>query len=151
MTKVRGIEPSIRTEWACEYLDRYRVDSRLETKGLPRELRDLVSCIHEALFEPALNVKTAKSRCQIRDNNISSRFRFVIGKGIKEYIEEHRMAAATQLLRHDDLAVFEVAMMVGYEHVETFYQVFRRHFRCTPAAYRHRVLMTIGGGEVIKK
>ncbi len=146
MTKGRGITLSTRTEWACQYLERYRVDSRLETEGLPPELRALVSCIHEALFEPELNVKTAKSRCRIRDNNISSRFRFVVGKGIKEYIDEHRMAAAAQLLRRDGLAVFEVAMMVGYEHVETFYQVFRRHFRCTPAVYRDRVLTAKGRG-----
>lgn len=103
---------------------------------LPRELRELAACIHQNLFDPDLNVKRVREMCRVRDNNISSRFRRAMGMGIKSYIDEHRMAAASILLLSSDLSIFDVAMEVGFAHVETFYQVFRRQFGCTPGAYR---------------
>lgn len=103
---------------------------------LPRELREVATCIHQNLFEPDLNVKNVRELCRVRDNNISSRFRRAMGKGIKPYIDHHRMAAASILLLRSDLSIFEVAMEVGYTHVETFYQVFRLQFGCTPGQFR---------------
>lgn len=129
-------------------LERYLSDNSPEVDGLPRELRELVVCIHGSLFEQGLTVKVVKVRCRIRDNNVSSRFRYAFGKGIKEYIETHRMQAAGWLLRNTGLTTFEVAMEVGYEYVETFYQVFNRYFGCTPREYgRHRLT----GGESRRK
>jgi AraC-like DNA-binding protein len=119
-----------------EMLSRYQSEHWPDTQKIPRELGMVLICIHESLFDPELNVKTIRARCRIRDNNLSSRFRYTLGQGIKEYIQRHRMAAAGCLLRKQGLAVFDVAMAVGYNHVETFYQVFRRHYGCTPGSYR---------------
>ena len=110
---------------------------------LKREIREIVECIHANMFEPGLNVKTVRKKCRIRDNNISSRFRLALGIGIKGYIDSHRMAAAQILLQQTTLAVFDIAMMVGYSHVETFYQVFHRHFACTPGEYRRQSFSSV--------
>ena len=117
-------------------LERYFETQKPDLDCLPRELREVVSCIHRDLFETGLNVKVVRRRCRIRDNNISSRFRRALGQGMKTYIDRHRMAAAQSLLRGSDLPIFDIAMAVGYSHVETFYQVFHRHFGCTPGRYR---------------
>ncbi|MEM1182494.1 MAG: helix-turn-helix transcriptional regulator [Acidobacteriota bacterium] len=117
-------------------LEQYWEEEKPDLSTLSREIRELATFIFGNLFEPGLNVKTARRRCRIRDNNISSRFRRAMGKGIKEYIDDHRMAAAAILLRRTELSIFDIAMSVGFHHVETFYQVFRRRYGCTPGRFR---------------
>ena len=124
-----------------------RVNAELETfqaeiepqgPWLPLEAQGMLECIHENLFDPELSVKTLRARCGLRDNNVSSRFRWVTGKTIREYIESLRMEAASFLLRRCDCAVFDVALSVGYNHPQTFYRAFEKTFDCTPAVYRER-------------
>lgn len=117
-------------------LEDFRLEHRPKSKDLPREVCEILEHINEALFDTKLNVRVLKSRCRIRDNNISSRFRYVMGVTIKEYIEELRLAAAERLLREKDLSIFDVAASVGYYHPQTFYRAFQRKYDCTPAEYR---------------
>ncbi len=117
-------------------LERFRRATRAEGSHLPRNLQRILSCIHEHLYDPQLNVKTVKIWCEIFDNNITSRFRHVIGLSIKDYIESLRMRAADQLLKDDDIAVLDIAMNLGYDHPQTFYRAFHRWFGCTPTVYR---------------
>jgi AraC-like DNA-binding protein len=121
-----------------EHLGAFLSKKILRGDELSEELQSVLDCIHGHVFEPDLNVKTLKARCQIRDNNVSSRFRYTLGIGIKEYIESLRMEAAMLLLREEGLPVFHVAKAVGYAYEETFYRAFRRHFGCTPARHRRR-------------
>jgi|GEM_PF-2246488 len=109
---------------------------RPELEGLPRDLREVLVCVHEHLFEPDLNVKLVKERCRIRTNNVSSRFRWRIGIGLRDYIESRRMEAADHLLRTRNVGIFDLAMALGYDHETTFYRAFRRHFGCTPMVRR---------------
>lgn len=117
-------------------LDRFCAEHQPDDKELPREVREVLNYIHCNLFDPDLNVQTIKSRCRIRDNNISCRFRFEMGVTIKEYIESLRMEAARWLLERGCIGVFDVAQFVGYYHLQTFYRAFQRKFECTPAAVR---------------
>lgn len=110
-----------------------------DASGFSRELREILQCIHDSLFDPDLSVGKVREVCRIRNNNVSSHFRHVMGQGIKEYIESHRMEAARQLLSRDEFVVFEVAMALGYRHVETFYKAFDRHYSCPPAEYGRRL------------
>jgi transcriptional regulator GlxA family with amidase domain len=101
--------------------------------NLSRELREVLEHIHANLFDPDLNVQSLKRRCRIRDNNISCRFRRVLGITIKEYVETLRLNAAIRLLEKQ-FPVFDVAMAVGYLYPQTFYRAFHRKFDRTPAA-----------------
>ena len=106
-------------------------------RKLPHEIQVVLGYIHDNLFAADLSVKVLKSRCHIRDNNVSSRFRRAMGITIKDYIDSMRMEAAGMLLAHPSrIGVFDVAFSVGYEHPQTFYRVFHRKFKCTPAVYR---------------
>lgn len=121
-----------------EQLNGFMAQHALQRDELSEELQAVLDCIHQSVFDPALNVKTLKARCRIRDNNVSSRFRYTLGIGIKEYIESLRMEAALLLLSEEGLPVFHVAKAVGYDYEETFYRAFRRRFGCTPARHRRR-------------
>ncbi len=104
--------------------------------ALPRDVREVLEYVHGHLFDPALNVTTVRAGCRLRDNNISTRFRMILGRGIREHIEHLRMLAAERLLRESDLEVYLVAMAVGYEHQETFCRAFHRHFGDSPSRAR---------------
>jgi AraC-like DNA-binding protein len=103
---------------------------------LPREIREVLSHIHQNLFDLQLNVRHLKSSCRIRDNNVSSRFRCMMGMTIKQYVETLRMEAASRLLRKEEIGIFDVAFSVGYYNLQTFYRAFERYYGCTPASYR---------------
>ncbi len=125
---------------AFHELEPFRVVNPLQTMKLSPEMLKVLHHIHENLFDAGLNVETLKFRCRIRDNNVSSRFRHVMGVTIKKYIESLRMQAAALLLQQRRrLGVFDVAHAVGYYHLQTFYNAFQRQYACTPASYRRRL------------
>jgi AraC-like DNA-binding protein len=103
------------------------------------EVLRLLRCIHENLFDPELSVKSLKVRCRLRDNNISSRFKWETGSYLNDYIETRRLEAAIALLGRDELSVAEAAHNVGYRHLQTFYRTFRRRYGCTPGVFRARL------------
>jgi len=103
---------------------------------LPREVDEIVRFIHEHLFEESLNVNLVRARCRLRNNNVSARFRRVLGLGIREYVEQLRLDAARSLLSHRELEVYLIAMTVGYQHQETFCRAFQRRFGQTPSERR---------------
>lgn len=100
---------------------------------LPRDVAAVLEFIHAHVFESSLNVNTVKQGCRIKNNNISTRFRIVLGLGIREYIETLRLCAALRLLQDQRFEVYLIAMAVGYEHQETFSRAFRRHFGYPPS------------------
>lgn len=99
----------------------------------PRDVAAVLEFIHHHVFESSLNVNTVKHGCRIGNNNISTRFRVVLGLGIREYIETLRLYAASRLLQGQRFEVYLIAMAVGYEHQETFCRAFRRQFGCPPS------------------
>lgn len=118
--------------------------SRPRPGELPREVEEIVCYIHDHLFDSSLNVNLVKLRCRLRNNNVSTRFRKVVGLGIREYIEQLRLEAAGSLLSERDLEVYLVAMAVGYQHQETFCRAFQRHFGYTASERRLRAVASAG-------
>src|SRR5262245_16231760 len=88
-------------------------------KELPREIREVLAYIHQHLFDAQLSVRALKSCCRIRDNNISSRFRYLMGMTIKQYVETLRMEAASRLLRAERIGIYDVSVAVGYYNLQT--------------------------------
>ena len=133
MKQCRESEKQIRVE---SVLDDFRQKNLPAHQDLPREIREVLAHIHQHLFDLRLNVRYLKSCCRIRDNNVSSRFRYLMGVTIKQYVETLRMQAASHLLRQEEIGIFDVSFAVGYYNLQTFYRAFERHHGCTPARYR---------------
>jgi AraC-like DNA-binding protein len=108
-------------------------------RKLPTDIQRVLSYIEENAFDPELNVQRIKLHCRLRDNNVSSRFRFFTGTTIRDYLEARRMEAAADLLLQGTATILEVAFAVGYNNLQTFYGAFRRTFSCTPDEYRREV------------
>lgn len=117
-------------------LDRFLDEVHPDLSSLPREIAEILRFVHSHLFDSALNVAAARRSCGLRNNNVSTAFRIVVGMGLREYIEMLRLRAAERLLWAGDLEVYLVAMAVGYDHQETFCRAFQRQFDHTPSEHR---------------
>lgn len=124
-------------------LDDFRLEHRASDTDLPREIREILDHINVALFDSRLNVRFLKTRCRMRDNNISCRFHYVMGATIKEYVEGLRLEAAELLLHEETISIFDVGASVGYYYPQTFYRAFHRKYDCTPAVYRSGTLLVL--------
>ncbi len=105
----------------------------------PIDVRAVAIYIHANLFDENLMVAKVKRACGIGDNNISGRFRYYVGQGIKEYIDSHRLNLAKRLLDLDHVTVIAIAFEVGYPSYSAFTKGFSRRVGCTPSVYRGRV------------
>jgi AraC-like DNA-binding protein len=113
-------------------LRRFREVHPPPIEGVSWQVRELLRCIHQHLFDPSLNVGELKARCRMRDHNVSCRFGYEMGVSIKAYIESLRLEAADQILRAGIVSVSDAAQSVGYCYLQTFYRAFARHFDRTP-------------------
>jgi AraC-like DNA-binding protein len=125
-------------------LEDFRCSRIADREDLPREIREALAHIHQNPFDLQLNVRHLKCRCRIRDNNFSSRFRYLIGMTVKQYVETLRMEAAACLLREERIGIFDVSISVGYYNLQTFYRAFERRYGCTPAEYRRSLHSSTG-------
>lgn len=58
------------------------------------------------------------------------------GTSFSDLLEELRRSMATLLLNRNDLAIHEVAFLLGYSEPSAFYRAFRRWQRTSPQAFR---------------
>jgi len=105
----------------------------------PPDVRIVYEDIHDQLFESSLQVGDLRERCGLYNNNISTRFNYFVGTGIKAYIIHHRLALAKQLLQQAKLPVKYVAFAVGYESLSGFSMIFKSRVGCTPTAFRKKL------------
>ena len=63
-------------------------------------------------------------------------FKLHIGMGPKEYLVQYRLKVAKDLLQKSNYSLKRIAENVGFQSVQYFHSVFRRHFKCTPTEFR---------------
>ena len=88
---------------------------------LSPRLRNIAETIHRRSSEPSLNVKTLRATCGVRDNNVSSDFRFAFGVSIREYIELLRLRGADHLTARG-MPITLAAKEAGFACVQTYYR-----------------------------
>jgi transcriptional regulator GlxA family with amidase domain len=71
--------------------------------------------------------------------NLNRRFKQATGMTPQAYLQNLRINAARELLRHSNLGVGEIAWQVGLQDVSYFSQLFRRHSGVSPLRYREAV------------
>lgn len=117
-----------------------RLSTELPTEALPRDVQQMLECMHERLFQPSLDVDKVLEICEIRSPGIYRRFASHVGVTPRRYLEDRRIMAAMRLLTFPKLKIGLISFSVGYCDYETFARAFRRYVRCSPSAYRRRML-----------
>jgi transcriptional regulator GlxA family with amidase domain len=97
--------------------------------------------LEERSSEP-VTVGTMATRANLSERTFLRRFHNATGLTPKEYMQHLRVAKARESLEFSNLAVNEIAWMVGYEDPGAFRKVFHRVMGLTPGAYRRRFGIT---------
>lgn len=103
-----------------------------EQIGIARRVHDLMTGDPMA----RLSIQELSRRFFIDASTLKACFRAVYGNSMAAHLQEHRMAAAAELLRDSGQSVGEIAGAVGYRSQSKFAAAFRRAYGVSPAAYR---------------
>ena len=68
---------------------------------------------------------------------MSRLFREKTGYTFLEYLRNHRLTAALELLKDQSLRINEIAQMTGFRDMSYFIAVFRKHIGTTPGRYQN--------------
>ncbi len=60
--------------------------------------------------------------------------------GFSELLNQHRLGAAIHFLQRSELAINEVARRAGFDNIEYFHRIFKKHYGITPLEYRRKFL-----------
>lgn len=103
----------------------------------PPDVRVVYRILRERLFDwGGVQARDVVEECGIRSHDIYSRFNYVTGYGIKEFVVFHRLELAKRLLRHEFLKITQIAMAVGYDSLGGFCATFKRRVGQTPTVFQ---------------
>ncbi|MDR3665045.1 MAG: AraC family transcriptional regulator [Mycobacterium sp.] len=100
-------------------------------------LRDALQAMHD---EPARawTVDELATVAGLSRAAFARTFRDVLGQPPLQYLTEHRMSLARDLLRSSDVGLSRIANRVGYSSPYSFVAAFRRHHGLPPIAWRQQ-------------
>ena len=107
--------------------------------ALPDDVKQVLNCLHELLFEEAHNINTIIEQCGAQKATIYGRFALYVGVSIRTYREGLRMKVARRLLACEDLEIYRIADRLGYKNYTSFARAFRKLEGCSPAVYREEM------------
>ncbi len=73
--------------------------------------------------------------------HLQRRFTRLLGESPKRFQQRLRLEAAAAALLATDGSVLDIALESGFGSHEVFARAFKRHFDCTPSAYRKNKLV----------
>lgn len=103
---------------------------------LTRITRETVKYI-ENNFASEVKIEPLAEMLGVSASYLSRVFKKDIGVGIHEYLIKYRVLKASYLLRSH--SVTDVGYMCGFSESSHFISVFKRHFDCTPMAYKKEI------------
>lgn len=93
----------------------------------------------EKNYRNVCSVEEMAQGIHLSPNYLRSLFKAGTGQTILEYMTDFRLQKACELFKDKSLKVKDVSMMVGYENVSYFSQIFVKRYGVTPNEYRKMV------------
>lgn len=78
---------------------------------------------------------------------LSNLFKVYTGSNFWEFVNQTRMRKAMELLKEEDLKIYEIAGCVGYQNVNNFTNLFKKYTGTTPGEFRKRLNKKISDGK----
>ncbi len=99
------------------------------------QIRTITNYIEEYYGEKILLSDLAKCT-NMSVYHMAHIFKKATGKTPNEYINDYRLAMATDKLLHEATPILEIAMECGYNNISYFNRIFKDRFGTTPKEYR---------------
>lgn len=97
--------------------------------------RLLLSFIDENLKED-IDIPAIEAACNYSYRNINRIFEALQHETIGRHIKRVRLERAAQFLKYTRYAISDIAFEVGYSDVAALSNAFKKHFNCSPSAFR---------------
>jgi AraC-like DNA-binding protein len=118
----------------CEIVNRHK-----QTRN-ERVLAEMEAYLQAHHSDPQLSLNVLSDAFHLSPGYVSRYFKEHAGIGMAEYIENLRIAHATELLTDAGIPIGEIAGRVGYTNSNTFYKAFRRIKGVSAGTYRDQLL-----------
>ncbi|MGJ8725714.1 MAG: helix-turn-helix transcriptional regulator [Roseibacillus sp.] len=93
----------------------------------------------DSLFlDPDLSLGKLANHLGVRPNYLSQSLNTVMGESFFGYVNRLRAREAEKALRESDETVLQIAYDSGFNSRSSFYTTFKKHFDCSPSAYRKK-------------
>jgi two-component system, response regulator YesN len=113
-------------------------DSRASSQ-YHRSIQQAKAFIEEHYAEADLSLSDVASRINLSSSHFSVIFSQVIGRTFKEFLTEHRITKAKELLRSTTLRAVDIARLVGYNDPHYFSSAFKKNTGLSPTEFRARI------------
>ena len=100
-----------------------------------KRIQQAIHQIHQQFNQPVSIEKLAAVAC-LAPTQFKKVFKAQTGSTPGQYLQQVRMQAAKQLLRHSDTPITDIAEQCGYQDSTAFSRRFRQHFGVTPRSFR---------------
>ena len=87
--------------------------------------------------EPDLSVNNLSASIGYSPNYLGNAFKREYGDSINDFINQCRVAAAEDLIRHTDRRIYDIAFSVGFSDEHYFSRTFKKYTGKTPSEYRN--------------
>lgn len=128
------IEDIVRT-WCVNISEKLVVESKINKKQ--KRLLDVLAYINENYTSPSINISTVAIQFDLTPYYISKLFKEHTNESIMDYINRLRIEKANELFDEKKYTVNDVAEMVGFTHVKTFYRVYKKITGTTPTKMKY--------------
>lgn len=89
-------------------------------------------------FRKPLTLEALAGRCNMSIRNFIRRFRQATTNTPLEYLQRVRIEAAKKIMETRNEGIVQIAARCGYEDVDYFRKIFKRHVSMTPRAYQEK-------------
>lgn len=90
----------------------------------------------EASFDQSISLAQVAQASHVSSAHLSRLFKQETGRSVVEHLHRLRIHRAMELLATTPRSLLEIALDCGFESIEHFHRLFRRHTGTTPRAYR---------------
>ncbi len=94
--------------------------------------------IHANYSDSSLSLDTAAEQAGISPSYLSRLFKEERGVSFVDYLNDFRVEKAKSLLEKTDLKVKDIAYQTGFNSMQNFFRIFKKHTGCSPGEYRQR-------------
>ncbi len=97
-------------------------------------------------YHTNLRLETISSLFGYNSSYLGKIFNKAVGESFNTYADKVRISKAQELLKHNDLKIYEVAEKVGYKNVDYFHKKFRKYVGQSPVEYRKSLNVEVEEG-----
>lgn len=109
------------------------------TRGnLNRKAYQIMKFIEENFYDKELSIQKIAHYFYFSPNYLCSMFKKATGKTLNDYITEVRIEKAKELLKDNNIKLYEIAERVGFGDPNYFSALFKKKVGMTPSEFRER-------------